>query len=245
MREHAEQRVFGNVGALKKLKEKNPRLIIGVCGCMAQQKHIVDKLRASYPYVDLVFGVDGIDRLPAMLVERLHRGKRYLETPVERNAVVEELPIRRDSGFRAWLPIMYGCDNFCTYCIVPYVRGRERSRLPADVAREVKNLVENGPMPLAAVFEGDAVRLRFRRCAEGLRFDPGPTLFAIAGIRVMLGKAKNPVVVINRRKYLYGAKSLAICSPSIMSWSGRLRPPVLPIGGRERRILLSAQSVLR
>ena len=144
VREHAEQRVFGNVGALKKLKEKNPRLIIGVCGCMAQQKHIVDKLRASYPYVDLVFGVDGIDRLPAMLVERLHRGKRYLETPVERNAVVEELPIRRDSGFRAWLPIMYGCDNFCTYCIVPYVRGRERSRTSADVLAEFKALVEQG-----------------------------------------------------------------------------------------------------
>ena len=144
VREHAEQRVFGNVGALKKLKEKNPRLIIGVCGCMAQQKHIVDKLRASYPYVDLVFGVDGIDRLPAMLVERLHRGKRYLETPAERNAVVEELPIRRDSGFRAWLPIMYGCDNFCTYCIVPYVRGRERSRTPADVLAEFKALVEQG-----------------------------------------------------------------------------------------------------
>ena len=144
VREHAEQRVFGNVGALKKLKEKNPRLIIGVCGCMAQQKHIVDKLRASYPYVDLVFGVDGIDRLPAMLVERLHRGKRYLETPVERNAVVEELPIRRDSGFRAWLPIMYGCDNFCTYCIVPYVRGREKSRKPGDILAEFKSLVEAG-----------------------------------------------------------------------------------------------------
>lgn len=144
VREHAEQRVFGNVGALKKLKEKNPRLIIGVCGCMAQQKHIVDKLRASYPYVDLVFGVDGIDRLPAMLVERLHRGKRYLETPVERNAVVEELPIRRDSGFRAWLPIMYGCDNFCTYCIVPYVRGREKSRKPGDILAEFKGLVEAG-----------------------------------------------------------------------------------------------------
>ena len=144
VREHAEQRVFGNVGALKKLKEKNPRLIIGVCGCMAQQKHIVDKLRASYPYVDLVFGVDGIDRLPAMLVERLHRGKRYLETPAERNAVVEELPIRRDSGFRAWLPIMYGCDNFCTYCIVPYVRGRERSRTPAAILEEFKGLVAAG-----------------------------------------------------------------------------------------------------
>ena len=133
VREHAEQRVFGNVGALKKLKEKNPRLIIGVCGCMAQQKHIVDKLRASYPYVDLVFGVDGIDRLPAMLAERLRRGKRYLQTPEQRDAVVEELPIRRDSGFRAWLPIMYGCDNFCTYCIVPYVRGRERSREPEAI----------------------------------------------------------------------------------------------------------------
>lgn len=144
VREHAEQRVFGNVGALKKLKEKNPRLIIGVCGCMAQQKHIVDKLRASYPYVDLVFGVDGIDRLPAMLVERLHRGKRYLETPAERNAVVEELPIRRDSGFRAWLPIMYGCDNFCTYCIVPYVRGRERSRGAEAICHEIEKAVALG-----------------------------------------------------------------------------------------------------
>ena len=131
VREHAEQRVFGNVGALKKLKEKNPRLIIGICGCMAQQKHIVEKLRASYPYVDLVFGVDGIDRLPAMIAQRLQKGRRYLEDPRERNAVVEEMPIRRDSGFRARLPIMYGCDNFCTFCIIPFVRGRAISR-PVD-----------------------------------------------------------------------------------------------------------------
>ena len=144
VREHAEQRVFGNVGALKKLKEQNPRLMIGICGCMAQQPHIVEKLRQSYPYVDLVFGVDGIDRLPAMLAEHVRRGKRYLETPTERNAVVEEMPIRRDSGFRAWLPIMYGCDNFCTYCIVPYVRGRERSREPAAILAEFKQLVAQG-----------------------------------------------------------------------------------------------------
>ena len=144
VREHAEQRVFGNVGALKKLKEQNPRLMIGICGCMAQQPHIVEKLRQSYPYVDLVFGVDGIDRLPAMLAERVRRGKRYLETPAERNAVVEEMPIRRDSGFRAWLPIMYGCDNFCTYCIVPYVRGRERSREPAAILAEFKQRVAQG-----------------------------------------------------------------------------------------------------
>ncbi len=144
VREHAEQRVFGNVGALKKLKEQNPRLVIGVCGCMAQQAHIVDKLRKSYPYVDLVFGVDGIDRLPAMLAQRFTRGKRYLEDPRTRNAVVEDLPIRRDSGFRAWLPIMYGCDNFCTYCIVPYVRGRERSREPEDILAEFRDLVAHG-----------------------------------------------------------------------------------------------------
>ena len=144
VREHAEQRVFGNVGALKKLKEQNPRLMIGVCGCMAQQEHIVEKLRQSYPYVDLVFGVDGIDRLPTMLAERIRKGKRYLEKPTERNAVVEELPIRRDSGFRAWLPIMYGCDNFCTYCIVPYVRGRERSREPAAILAEFKQLIAQG-----------------------------------------------------------------------------------------------------
>ena len=144
VREHAEQRVFGNIGALKKLKQSNPRLIIGVCGCMAQQPHVVEKLRQSYPYVDLVFGVDGIDRLPAMLAQRISRGKRYLETPASRNAVVEELPIRRDSGFRAWLPIMYGCDNFCTYCIVPYVRGRERSREPEAILAEFRELVANG-----------------------------------------------------------------------------------------------------
>ena len=136
VREHAEQRVFGNVGALKQLKARNPKLVIGVCGCMAQQPRIVDKLRRSYPYVDLVFGVDGIDRLPAMLAERFRKGRRYLEEPRTRNAVVEDLPIRRDSGFRAWLPIMYGCDNFCTYCIVPYVRGREKA--------EFKGLVEAG-----------------------------------------------------------------------------------------------------
>lgn len=144
VREHAEQRVFGNIGALKKLKEQNPRLIIGVCGCMAQQPHIVEKLRQSYPYVDLVFGVNGIDRLPSMLAERIRRGKRFLQQPEERSAVVEELPIRRDSGFRAWLPIMYGCDNFCTYCIVPYVRGRERSREPQAILAEFRELIAKG-----------------------------------------------------------------------------------------------------
>ncbi len=144
VREHAEQRVFGNVGALKGLKEKKPGLIIGLCGCMANQKHVVEKLRQSYPYVDLVFGVDGIDTLPGLIVRKLEKHKRILLDPAQRPVIVENLPIRRESEFRAWLPIMYGCDNFCTYCIVPYVRGREKSRRPADILAEFKGLIAAG-----------------------------------------------------------------------------------------------------
>ena len=144
VREHAEQRVFGNVGALKGLKEKKPGLIIGLCGCMANQKQVVEKLRRSYPYVDLVFGVDGIDTLPGLLARKLEQRGRILLEPAQRPVIVEGIPIRRESEFRAWLPIMYGCDNFCTYCIVPYVRGREKSRRPADILAEFKGLVEAG-----------------------------------------------------------------------------------------------------
>ena len=144
VREHAEQRVFGNVGALKAIKEKKPGLIIGLCGCMANQQHVVDKIRKSYPYVDLVFGVDGIDTLPALLMQKLEKKKRILLDPAQRPVIVENMPIRRDSDFRAWLPIMYGCDNYCTYCIVPYVRGHEKSRRSADILAEFKQLVEAG-----------------------------------------------------------------------------------------------------
>ena len=144
VREHAEQRVFGNVGALKGLKEKKPGLIIGLCGCMANQKHVVEKLRKSYPYVDLVFGVDGIDTLPQLIAQKLQKHKRVLMEPAQRPVIVENIPIRRESEFRAWLPIMYGCDNFCTYCIVPYVRGREKSRKPGDILAEFRGLVEAG-----------------------------------------------------------------------------------------------------
>ena len=144
VREHAEQRVFGNVGALKGLKEKKPGLIIGLCGCMANQKHVVEKLRKSYPYVDLVFGVDGIDTLPQLIAQKLQKHKRVLLDPAQRPVIVENIPIRRESEFRAWLPIMYGCDNFCTYCIVPYVRGRERSRYPEEIEKELRELVAAG-----------------------------------------------------------------------------------------------------
>ena len=144
VREHAEQRVFGNVGALKGLKEKKRGLIIGLCGCMANQKHVVEKLRQSYPYVDLVFGVDGIDTLPQLIAQKLQKHKRVLMEPAQRPVIVENIPIRRESEFRAWLPIMYGCDNFCTYCIVPHVRGRERSRMPEDIIREVAGMIAAG-----------------------------------------------------------------------------------------------------
>lgn len=144
VREHAEQRVFGNVGALKGLKEKKHDLIIGLCGCMANQKHVVEKLRKSYPYVDLVFGVDGIDTLPQLIAQKLQKHKRVLMEPAQRPVIVENIPIRRESEFRAWLPIMYGCDNFCTYCIVPYVRGRERSRKPEIILDEIRGLVAEG-----------------------------------------------------------------------------------------------------
>lgn len=144
VREHAEQRVFGNVGALKGLKEKKRGLMIGLCGCMANQKHVVEKLRKSYPYVDLVFGVDGIDTLPQLIAQKLQKHKRVLMEPAQRPVIVENIPIRRESEFRAWLPIMYGCDNFCTYCIVPYVRGRERSREPAAILAEFRQLVAQG-----------------------------------------------------------------------------------------------------
>ena len=144
VREHAEQRVFGNVGALKGLKEKKRGLMIGLCGCMANQKHVVEKLRQSYPYVDLVFGVDGIDTLPQLIAQKLQKHKRVLLDPAQRPVIVENIPIRRESEFRAWLPIMYGCDNFCTYCIVPNVRGREKSRKPGDILAEFRGLVEAG-----------------------------------------------------------------------------------------------------
>ena len=144
VREHAEQRVFGNVGALKGLKEKKHDLIIGLCGCMANQKHVVEKLRQSYPYVDLVFGVDGIDTLPQLIAQKLQKHKRVLMEPAQRPVIVENIPIRRESEFRAWLPIMYGCDNFCTYCIVPYVRGRERSREPEKIIEECRGLIAEG-----------------------------------------------------------------------------------------------------
>ena len=144
VREHAQQRVYGNIGALKPLKVANPRLLIAIGGCMVQQKDVVDKLKKSYPYVDIVFGVNALDQLPGLIASRISNKKRVLMEPTERFDVVEDMPIHRDSKFKAWLPIMYGCDNFCSYCIVPFVRGRERSRTPEDILTEFRSLIQSG-----------------------------------------------------------------------------------------------------
>lgn len=144
IRENAEDRVFGNVGALKHIKKKNPNMIIGLCGCMMQQKHIVEKLKKSFPYVDLIFGTHVVHELPQNIYNALTMDKRVFNVPDSDGVIVEDLPIKRDGTIKAWVPIMYGCNNFCTYCIVPYVRGRERSREPELILNEIKQLISEG-----------------------------------------------------------------------------------------------------
>ena len=144
VREHAEMRVLGNVGALNHTKKNNPNQIIAVCGCMVQQEHMAEKIKKSYPVVDLVFGPHELWRFPELLQQVMTRHKRVFATAKSNGTVVEGIPLRRDGSVKAWLSIMYGCNNFCTYCVVPYVRGRERSRLPEDVVAEARQLVAEG-----------------------------------------------------------------------------------------------------
>ena len=144
VREHAEMRVLGNVGALNHSKKNKPEQIIAVCGCMVQQQHMAEKIKKSYPVVDLVFGPHELWRFPELLEQVMTRHKRVFATEDSSGAVAEGIPLRRDGTVKAWLSIMYGCNNFCSYCIVPYVRGRERSRLPEDIVREARELVEQG-----------------------------------------------------------------------------------------------------
>ena len=145
VRGHAELRVLGNVGALTHTKRTRPDQRIALCGCMVQQPHMREKLKASYPYVDLVFGPHELWRLPELLQKLYapHRGRIYEARDIDGERY-EGLPVLRSPGVRAWLPIMYGCNNFCSYCIVPYVRGRERSREPEDVLREAREIIAQG-----------------------------------------------------------------------------------------------------
>ena len=144
VREHAEDRVYGNIGTTKALKKANPDIIVAVCGCMAQRQSVADKIRQSYPYVDMVFGTQVQYRLPEFIYKRLSGEKRIFDLTLENGEIPEDQPIKRDGTFKGWLPIMYGCDNFCTYCIVPYVRGRERSREPQKILAEAKEMIAAG-----------------------------------------------------------------------------------------------------
>ena len=144
IREHAEQRVFGNLGALTHTKRRHPRQKIFLCGCMAGQEHVVDRIRKSYPHVDGVFSTHHLWQFAQILYRVLTTGKRTFFTEDEAGSIIEGLPQQRDNTLKAWVSIMYGCNNFCTYCIVPYVRGRERSRKSEDILAECRQLIENG-----------------------------------------------------------------------------------------------------
>lgn len=144
VREHAEMRVLGNVGQLNHSKKQRPGQMIAVCGCMVQQEHMAQKIKRSYPVVDLVFGPHELWRFPELLQKTMTGKKRVFATERCDGLVAEGMPSKRDGTVKAWLSIMYGCNNFCTYCVVPYVRGRERSRRPEDIVAEARQLVEAG-----------------------------------------------------------------------------------------------------
>ena len=144
VRDNADKRFFGTLGALKKRKKDNPNLIMCVCGCMMQQQHVIDTLKQKYPWVDVVFGTHNIHQFTELLENVINEKKKQISVWDEGGEIVEGLPAKRLHENKALVNIMFGCNNFCTYCIVPYTRGRERSRHPEDILKEVRNLVADG-----------------------------------------------------------------------------------------------------
>src|SRR6056297_2094234 len=144
IRENAELKVFGKVGSLKNLKKENPELIIGIGGCMMQVDEIVNKIHEKYPYVDLVFGTHNIHKVPELINEIKTQKEKVYEVWPEADGLIPDTPVKRQGDYKAWVTIIQGCNNFCSYCIVPHVRGRERSRNLNDIVKEVKNIVEDG-----------------------------------------------------------------------------------------------------
>lgn len=144
VRENAEQKVYGRLGHLKTIKRNNPNLIITICGCMMQQDVVLEELKKNYKHVDIIFGTHNIYKLAELIEARLDSNETIIDIWESHQDIVEDLPSIRKSPFKSCVNIMYGCNNFCSYCIVPYVRGRERSRKPEDIIREVKHLVEDG-----------------------------------------------------------------------------------------------------
>ncbi|WP_163536863.1 tRNA (N6-isopentenyl adenosine(37)-C2)-methylthiotransferase MiaB [Gracilibacillus sp. YIM 98692] len=144
IRENAENKVFGEIGHLKSLKTENPDLILGVCGCMSQEESVVNRILKKHPFVDLIFGTHNIHRLPQLIQEAMFGKEMVVEVWSKEGDIIENLPKARKGKIKAWVNIMYGCDKFCTYCIVPYTRGKERSRMPEDIIQEVRHLAAQG-----------------------------------------------------------------------------------------------------
>ena len=144
VRENANQRVYGRLGQLGRAKKKNPYMMIGLCGCMMQEPHVVEKLKKSYRFVDLIFGTHNIYKFAELLATRLESDRMVIDIWKDTDKIVEDLPVERKYSFKSGVNIMFGCNNFCSYCIVPYVRGRERSRDPKAIIREIDRLVADG-----------------------------------------------------------------------------------------------------
>lgn len=144
VRENANLKVYGRLGHMKKMKEKNPNLMIALCGCMMQESTVVDKITKSYSFVDIIFGTHNIFKLAELICNRIEAGGMIVDIWKDTDQIVEDLPSQRKYGFKCGINIMYGCNNFCSYCIVPYVRGRERSRKPEDIIHEIENVVSEG-----------------------------------------------------------------------------------------------------
>ena len=144
IRENAHNKVFGMIGRIKHMKETRPDIILGVCGCMAQEEGVVEEILTKHKCVNLVFGTHNIYNLPNILATSMKNNKQEIDVLSIEGDVIENIPVKRDSKYKAWVNIMYGCDKFCTYCIVPYTRGKQRSREPKFIIDEVKDLVSNG-----------------------------------------------------------------------------------------------------
>lgn len=144
IRDNAERKALGNVTWLKEIKKERPDMLIGVCGCMVQEPGMAEKILRQYPFIDVAFGTGNMHQLPELLLRVVETRRRVVSVPGEQSTLIEGLPIRRDSPFQAYVTIMYGCNNFCSYCVVPYVRGRERSRRMEDILREAEELRQSG-----------------------------------------------------------------------------------------------------
>ena len=144
VRENANTKLYGHLGQVKKMKERNPHMMIGLCGCMMQEPHVIEKIKESYPFVDIIFGTHNIFKLAELLKNRVDSGSMIVDIWKDTDQIVEDLPSDRKFSFKCGVNIMYGCNNFCSYCIVPYVRGRERSRKPEDILKEIRQVVSEG-----------------------------------------------------------------------------------------------------